>query len=147
MNAVEQATIYDPTHGGFGTECPVAGAPGIYDHPQVSVPSCLVSCGKITSAQDHQPESVAGTAVFDPMPCVSWVPMVEPTPCHLMVHIMEGKHPTLHLRHHLLVQLHTPMVCMPRASIPHCTPATIGLPQLPGHQMMAPRGRTSSRCR
>ena len=35
---------------------------------------------------------------------------------------------------------------MPRESIPHCTPATIGLRQLPGHQMMAPEGRTFPRC-
>jgi hypothetical protein len=31
---------------------------------------CTVSCGKKTSALDHLPESVAGAAVFDPMPRV-----------------------------------------------------------------------------
>ena len=50
------------------------------------------------SALDHLPESVAGAAVFDPMPCVgSAVGSHEAQlQCHPMVHEGRCKHPALH---------------------------------------------------
>ena len=57
------------------------------------------------SALDHLPESVAGAAVFDPMPRVgSAVGSHEAQlQCHPMVHEGRCKHPALHLRYHLRV--------------------------------------------
>ena len=61
------------------------------------------------SAQDHLPESVAGAAVFDPLPRVgSAVGSKEvQLRCHPMVHEGRCKHPALHLRYHLQVRLNT----------------------------------------
>jgi len=68
---------------------------------------CMASCGKKTSALDHLPESVAGAAVFDPMPHVgSAVGSNEvQLRCHPMFHEGRCKHPALHLGYHLQVRL------------------------------------------
>jgi hypothetical protein len=60
-----------------------------------------------SSVLDHLPESIAGAAVFDPMPCVGSAvgSNEDQLRCHPMVHEGRCKHPALHLRHHLQVRL------------------------------------------
>jgi hypothetical protein len=78
----------------------------LWQEPPFSI-ECTASCGRKTSALDHLPESVAGAAVFDPMPFVdSAVGSNEvQLRCHPMAHEGRRKHPALHLRYHLQVQL------------------------------------------
>ncbi len=78
----------------------------LWQEPPFSI-ECTASCGRKTSALDHLPESVAGAAVFDPMPRVgSAVGSNEvQLRCRPMVHEGRCKHPALHLRYHLQVQL------------------------------------------
>ena len=96
----------------------------VWQEPPVSI-ECTASCGTRSSALDHLPESVAGAAVFDPMPRVGSavglsndvqlrMPRVGSAVglsndvqlrCHPMVHEGRCKHPALHLRYHLQVQL------------------------------------------
>ena len=80
----------------------------VWQEPPVSK-ECTASCGTRSSALDHLPESVAGAAVFDPMPRVgSAVGSHEAQlRCHPMVHEGRCKHPALHLRYHLQVRLNT----------------------------------------
>ncbi len=79
----------------------------VWQEPPVSI-ECMVSCGTRSSALDHLPESVAGAAVFDPMPrvgsAVGFSNEVQ-LRCHPMVHEGQCKHLALHLRYHLQVQL------------------------------------------
>ena len=64
----------------------------VWQEPPVSI-ECTASCGTRSSALDHLPESVAGAAVFDPMPRVgSAVGLSNDVQlrCHPMVHSMKG---------------------------------------------------------
>ena len=60
-----------------------------------------------TPALDHLPDSVAGAAVFDPMPHVGLAVGSNEAQLqrHPMVHEGRCKHLALHLRYHLQVQL------------------------------------------
>ena len=81
----------------------------VWQEPPVSK-ECTASCGTRSSALDHLPESVAGAAVFDPMPRVgSAVGLSNDVQlrCCPMVHEGWCKHPALHLRYHLQVRLNT----------------------------------------
>jgi len=83
----------------------------------------MVSCGKKTSALDHLPESVAGAAVFDPMPHVGLAVGSNEAQlqCHPMVHAGRCKHPALHLCYHLQVQLNM----APGRPAQYTVPATV----------------------
>jgi hypothetical protein len=116
--SVAGAAVFDPiVH---------LGASGTCDFLHRVCPACVVSRGSprplrllhrvcpalrgvpcYLSAVGHLPESVAGAAVFDPMPRVgSAVGSNEAQlRCHPMVHEGRCKHPALHLRHHLQVRL------------------------------------------
>jgi hypothetical protein len=64
----------------------------VWQEPLVSK-ECTAFCGTRSSALDHLPESVAGAAVFDPMPRVgSAVGLSNDVQlrCHPMVHSMKG---------------------------------------------------------
>jgi hypothetical protein len=80
----------------------------LWQEPPSSI-ECTTSCGKKTSALDHLPESVAGAAVFDPMPRVGLAVGSNEVQlqCHPMVHEGRCKHSALHLRYHLQVRLNT----------------------------------------
>jgi len=64
----------------------------VWQEPLVSI-ECTASCGTKSSALDHLTESVAGAAVFDPMPrvgsAVGFSNEVQ-LQCHPMVHSMKG---------------------------------------------------------
>ena len=124
----------------------------MWHEPPFSI-ECMSSCGMRFSALDHLPESVADTAVFDPMPCVgSAVGSNEVQQrCHPMVHEGRCRHPALHLRYHLQVRLNTApgrpaQYTVPASVIQAVCIAMPGFARINVAQVRHPGGRHNIRC-
>jgi hypothetical protein len=94
----------------------------LWQEPPSSI-ECTASCRQETPALDHLPESVAGAAVFDPMPRVGSAVGSNEVQLRCRPMVQEGrcKHPALHLRYHLQVRLNT----LPGRPAQYTVPASV----------------------